>query len=83
MENLQTCTKLSDLLKAQKKIIKRHIREHKWFKQISDENIGIVDFINQYGWLMREMYCDNICCNKENCEVYKRILEKYPNEEKP
>jgi hypothetical protein len=82
MENLQSCTKLSELLKAEKAIIKRHLKEHKWYRKIPDETIGMIDFIKEYGWLMREMYCDNICQEKGTCKVYEKILEKYPVEDK-
>jgi hypothetical protein len=82
MENLQSCTKLTELLKAEKSIIKRHVKEHKWYRKIPDETIGVIDFIKEFGWLMREMYCDNVCPERETCQVYKKILEKYPNDEK-
>ena len=62
------CTKLPDLLKVETRIIHEHISEHKWFNGIQNEDEAIIDFINKFGWLMRELYCEYICEERENCK---------------
>lgn len=70
------CDHLKDFLKSQKKIITRHIDEHKWFTHIKDDNQAMIDFIKKYGWLMREIYCENACPH-ENCEAFKSTIDKF------
>jgi len=74
-----SCKRLNDLLKAERKVISDHIAEHKWFQHITDENDGIIDFIEKYGWLMREMYCGYACVDREGCKIAEKFL---PEKEK-
>ena len=48
-DQLDYCQKLKDFLDIERKIIIRHIDQHKWFNKISDKNEGISDFIGKYG----------------------------------
>lgn len=74
----KVCNKLKDLLHVEGNIIKRHIDRHKWFQHIDDKNLAVVDFIEKYGWLMREIYCENLCERKGDCEVFKTVIIPNP-----
>jgi len=69
------CINLIKLLNIEKKIIERHLKKHKWLNHIEDSNIGMMDFINKFGWIMREIYCEGVCERKGDCEVYKIMIE--------
>lgn len=68
------CTKLNKLLEVQKTIISKHIDEHKWFKHIQDDQDAKIDFVQQYGWLMREIMCGHFCDCRDDCEIAKDFL---------
>ena len=71
---LKDCTHLQDILEAQRDIIERHVDQHKWFQQINNKEEAIRDFIEKYGFIMREFYCSRICGDRFKCElaqVYK------------
>lgn len=67
------CSHLKDILDAQIDIIERHVDDHKWFQKIEDRNEAIRDFIEKYGFIMREFYCSRICDERFNCH----LAEKY------
>lgn len=68
------CTHLQELLKVQKNIIERHIDEHKWFLHIPDRQEAIADFIEKFGWIMRELYCGYICPVRHECDIAQQYL---------
>ena len=70
------CKDITKLLKAQRKVLLTHLAEHKWFQHIADENVGAIDFVEKYGWIMREMYCGFACPDRLNCEWAKQFLPK-------
>jgi hypothetical protein len=74
MSNLDFCDRVKDLLQVESRVIKRHIDRHKWFQHIRDKNEAVKDFIEKYGWLMREVYCENMCSKKDTCKVYKKVM---------
>jgi hypothetical protein len=63
------CEQLADLLKIQEVIIRRHIDVHKWLRHIPDQEQGMIDFIETYGWLLREMYCGHVCSKRIGCSI--------------
>ncbi len=71
--NADECQCLMDFLKAQREIISRHLDEHKWLRHIEDKNEAASSFINDYGWLMREMYCTKICGKRDICPVANKL----------
>jgi hypothetical protein len=76
------CKQLKALLKAEMKVIKDHLEEHKWFQHIENENHGMIDFIEKYGWIMREMYCGYACPDRINCAIAQQfLLEEEKREE--
>ncbi len=74
MNNFIKCEHLSELLKTESDVIKRHLDEHKWFNHIEDDNEAVADFINKFGWLMRELYCEQICPSRYKCDTIKEKL---------
>lgn len=63
------CECLSDFMKAQMDIISKHLDEHKYLRNIGDKQEALGSFINDYGWLIRELYCTRICEHRLNCEI--------------
>jgi hypothetical protein len=39
-----------------KYLIERHIDKHKWFHLIENKDQTIADFVEKYGFIMREFY---------------------------
>ena len=77
------CTHLRDLLGAQKTIIERHIDEHLWFQHIPDQEEGKEDFVEKFGWIMRELYCGFICCERFDCVIAHEYLPQPPDQSNP
>lgn len=69
---VKECTRIKDILDAQRDIIERHVDQHKWFQHIQDREEAIRDFIEKYGFIMREFYCSRICQERFNCELAQR-----------
>lgn len=70
------CAELEKLLESERDIIEKHIDEHKWFRHIADKNEAVMDFINEYGWIMKEMYCKYVCKHKRKCEVQYKLKDE-------
>ena len=68
------CKHLREFVDVEISVIKRHLNDHKWFNHIDDENDAVKDFIDKYGWLMREMYCKHICEDKEDCDCSEDLF---------
>jgi len=68
------CNHLADLLKIQEEIIRRNLDAHKWFKHIPDKEQGMIDFIETYGWILREMYCGHMCPARDTCDIAQQFL---------
>jgi hypothetical protein len=73
-EKLEHCVHLREFLQAQKNILQRHIDEHKWCRQITDDEDGKTDFIKEFGWLMRELFCGHACPDRFNCKIAEDYL---------
>jgi len=70
------CVRLNELLKVQELIIKRNLKVHKWLRHIPNEEQGAIDFIEHYGFIMREVYCGFACPYRKECEIAKEFLPK-------
>ena len=68
MDSHNECVCLSDIMRAQIALIRKHIDDYKWYRGISDENQGITSFISEYAQLMRDCYC-KLCENSKNCKL--------------
>jgi len=64
-----SCENLREFMQAQMEIVKKHLDEHKYLRKIEDRNEALASFINDYGWLIREMYCTKICGKKDTCTI--------------
>jgi hypothetical protein len=60
-------------MKTQIDVIKKHIDEHKYLRKMSDKEEALSSFINDYGWLIRELYCTRICEHRATCEVAMKL----------
>lgn len=63
------CEDLSAFMKTQLDVVQKHLDEHKYLRQIEDKNEALDSFINDYGWLIRELYCTRICKKREGCTI--------------
>lgn len=75
------CTHLEDILKVETEIIQRHLNKHKWYLGVEkDRPVGydeaVIDFVDKYAWLMREMYCGNVCPYRKDCEPAQKYISK-------
>ncbi len=75
---IEKCVKLRVLNAAEINVIKRHVSRHKWFRHIPTETEAISSFLDEFGPIMREMFCESCGFYKE-CEPYQEYLkENYP-----
>lgn len=74
------CTQVKKLLDLQIKMIEEHIDKHKWFNHMSDKNEAVIDFIDKYGWVMKQLFCEYICEHKNECNLLKKELEESEDE---
>ena len=66
---MKLCQHLSEFMKAQMAVIDKHLDEHKYLRNMSDRQEALASFINDYGWLIRELYCTRICEKRFDCEI--------------
>ncbi len=66
---IRECQHLPELMQAQAEVMRRYLAAHKDFHDAPDEQEKVLHFIDEYGWLMREFYCGNICQYRDNCEI--------------
>lgn len=67
------CQCLADFLKTQREVISRHLEEHKYLRHITDKEQAVGTFIEDYGFLIREMYCTGICSKRNECDIALRL----------
>jgi hypothetical protein len=70
---LASCQHLKDFMTAQLEVVGRHLDEHKYLRKMGDKDEALASFINDYGWLIREMYCTKICGKREDCEIASQM----------
>ena len=63
------CQHLSEFVKAEMEIVHKHLDEHKYLRNIEGKEEALTSFINDYGWLIRELYCTRICEKRSECEI--------------
>jgi len=71
-----TCSHFRDFMKEQVDLMKRHVDRHKFYRGIPDRTQAEIDFIDNFGGLLREMYCDTACSEHEQCQDYKDYLDR-------
>ena len=52
---IHKCESDEELTEIEFGIIKRHIRDHKWYNNISTYSEAIVDFLGKYEWVIKEL----------------------------
>jgi hypothetical protein len=67
------CKQLSKFMKTQFEVVKKHLDEHKYLRKLTDKNEALESFISDYGWLIREIYCSQICISREECEFSEKM----------
>ncbi len=82
IKKINSCIHLDDLLRAEKKVISRHIDEHKHFQHMENENEAVMDFIEKYDWIMRELYCGYGCKDRYDCKLAKDYVNGDNNRKK-
>jgi len=60
------CNNVKLLNYVQRLIIEKHIDNHKWFNGIEDKTEAIIDFINRFAWIEKEVFCMLCPLNDEN-----------------
>lgn len=73
MESICNSGSLQQFLTIEIELIERHIDKHKWFNHIADRDAAIADFIEKYGWLIRDCYCSYTCPNRNQCQIKNNI----------
>jgi len=68
-----SCQHLKDFMKTQLEVIARHLDEHKYLRNIQGREEAVASFIQDYGWLMREMYCTKICKLQDGCQIASEL----------
>ena len=78
------CDEVGELLKAEVPIIQKHLSRHKWFQHINDDNEAMIDFIKNYGFILKEFYCVYVCKKRDECQHAKDLvngaIEETPEE---
>ena len=67
--NSAACQCLRDFMIAQKEVISRHLDEHKYLRQMENRQEALESFIENYGWIFREIYCTKVCSSRSECEI--------------
>ena len=68
-----SCRHLSDFVRTETSIIRKHLDEHSYLRHIDDKSQALSSFINDYGWLMRELYCTKICEDAKTCVMARNL----------
>lgn len=70
------CKYLKELVSEERNIIERHLEEYKECKHIGNATEAKIKFVEEYGWIMREIFCD-LCLENKNCKIYKKLMKKF------
>lgn len=52
---INKCESDEELTKIELNIIKRHIKDHKWYHKIPTYSEAIADFLQKYAWVIKEL----------------------------
>ena len=62
-------------MKTQMDVVQKHLDEHKFLRHIEDKDAALASFIEDYGWLIRELYCTRICEIRTDCEIATELSQ--------
>ena len=68
-----SCNHLSEFVQTETDIIRKHLDEHSYLRNIGEKTAALASFINDYGWLMRELYCTRICQDSSTCAIAHKL----------
>lgn len=74
-DQVVSCQRLPEFMKTQLEVIKKHLDEHKYLRKMEDKNAALQSFIEDYGWLIREMYCSVACDYRDKCPIGQKLKE--------
>jgi hypothetical protein len=63
------CEDLASFMRTQRDIVQKHLDEHKWLRRMESKEEALASFIDDYGWLIRELYCTRICEKRGDCTI--------------
>jgi hypothetical protein len=69
------CTRVGDLVRAELSVIMSHIEKHKWFRHIEDDNEALKSFNDEFGPLLRDMFCRFACEDRHDCKLMLKGLQ--------
>lgn len=61
---MTTCTHLEDEVKIVEWVMKKHLDRYKWFRGIANKTEAEIKFVQEYAFLIRDIYCE-FCCSKD------------------
>jgi len=73
------CTRVGDLAQAELNVIQSHISKHKWYRHIQDDTEALKSFNDEFGPMLRDMYCRFACGDRHDCELMLRGLQGLPS----
>ena len=66
---VKACRHMSELMKTEMSVIHKHLDEHIYLRRIDNKTDALTSFINDYAWLIRELYCTKICQERATCPM--------------
>ena len=75
----EMCEHFRVFFNASKEIIRRHLNNNKWYNHIVELDAAVANFAEEYGEILREIYCD-VACPVGGCARYEEHLKRngYP-----
>lgn len=68
------CINVEGLTGIESKLIQEHIDRYKWYKGIEDYNKAIILFIEEYDFIIKEIYCSRVCQKRNKCIISFEML---------
>jgi len=65
----QGCEHLAEFASVQREITLKNLASHKWLRHLPDTQTAKIDFVLEFGEIMRELYCGYICPDRHDCEI--------------
>jgi hypothetical protein len=68
-----SCPRFREFMLEQILLVNRHFQKHAYFRGITDHEEAKLRFIEEFGGIIRETYCE-ACTEHKNCEDYQNYL---------
>jgi len=69
------CTRAGELGRAEMSVIQSHIAKHKWYRHIEGDLDALMSFNEEFGPLLRDMFCRFACEDRHDCELMLKGLQ--------